>query len=169
MGSATETAPQNRVEEAQRLLRRLVAAGPSERRSLSEALLKQSDAVVLAQLAFEEYDRTGKEAYLLQALALLESEGAAAWPALQWIARVQRAEVALFLGLIARCRNVSEDERLNELELLTAHPAHTVRSAIFEHLATFPVEKRKHLLEKLLAASDPGIRAEAAERIRALT
>src|SRR5947209_14609840 len=103
-------------------LARLVSAHPDERLALRESLISQFDPLAVLRAALEKYDQTAKEAYLLHALSLLESWGSRAWPALQWIACSTRPECELFTGLIARCEGISEEERLDALRRLAAHP-----------------------------------------------
>jgi hypothetical protein len=150
------------------LLTRLVSAHPEERMALCESLLSLSDPLTMVMAAFEKFDQTAKEAYLLHALSLLESWGSRAWPALLWVARSPRPESELFTGLIARCEGVSEEERIEALRHLATHPAASVRWGVFERLSAFPRERARSILQQLLQDPDGQIRAEAAERLECL-
>ena len=58
----------------------LVTAGPAERTTLFQRIVKLSHPIVVIFVAFQEYDRTQRESYLLHALSLLEAWGPAASP-----------------------------------------------------------------------------------------
>jgi hypothetical protein len=127
-----------------------------------------SDPTAIAMTAFEHYDRTGREAYLLHALSLLESWGAAAWPVLRWIAKLQRPECELFAGLIVRSSGAPQNERLEVLGSLADNPNSSVRLSLIEHLSSCPVAEVKGILTKLTSDPDPEIRTEANERLKSV-
>jgi hypothetical protein len=147
------------------LLPLLVAARAGERRQIRDALFTFADPLSTTTVAFQQFEETSQEAYLLHALSLLESWGARAWPALKQLAQVKQPEVELFTGLIARCPGVSDEERLEALERLLNHPAASVRSSVMEHICAFPQDKVEPFLKKLLKHPNPEVRGEAAERL----
>ncbi len=156
------------LRAAETLLPLLLAAAPSERATLFQALLQRSTPAAIADVAFRLYDHTGREAYLLHAVALLEEWGAAAWPVLCSLAASPRPECELFVGLIARCRGVPAEERLRVLADLTAHPAVAVRSDILARINDFSPREVQPLLRNLASDSDPDLRAESQERLAVL-
>jgi hypothetical protein len=150
------------------LLPLLLSASPAERAMLFQTLLQRSTPRAITEVAFREYDRTGHETYLLQAVALLEAFGTTAWPVLRSLATSPRPESELFVGLIARCRDVSTADRLLALADLTGHPSEIVRAGLFERLSGFSPQEVHSLLRKLADDPDPEIREEARERLAAL-
>ena len=156
----------NDQRAAEMLFPLLLPASPSERSALYQALLQRSTPAAITDVAFSEYERTGREAYLLHAVAMLEASGAAAWPVLRSLAGSSRPECELFVGSIARCRGVSPEERLQALADLTAHPEAAVRSALLERLNAFSPNEVQPLLRTL--AADPDIRAEGKESLAVL-
>jgi len=145
------------------------ARSPAERRQLFDKLTKSSDPEVVVETAFREYDRTGREAFLLHGVSVLEAFGKQAWPALLRVAESGRTETELFLGLIARCPEVSDKERSNAFYLVAKHAPPPVRQGMLEHLVVLGPARELDILHDLAGSDpDPGIKAEAAERLAAL-
>jgi hypothetical protein len=157
------------VEEAKSCLPLLISAGAGERKGLFQRLLTMSHPLAVSLVALEEYDRTGRESVLLNALSLLESWGPVAWPALLWVAQLARPECELFTGLVARCSGVPRRQRLEGLTLLAGNPYSAVRLGVLERLADFPPDEAKPILEKLAADTDPDVQMQAAEQLQLLS
>lgn len=145
------------------------ARSPGERQRLFRLLTQSSSPVAIIERAFHEYDQTGREAFILHAVSLLETFGERAWPALLRVAASGRPETELFLGLIARCQQVSADERSAAFRLLSKHAPPSVRIALLEHLASLGPEREQGIL-RAIAESDPDetVRTEADVRLSVL-
>jgi hypothetical protein len=164
---------QNRAEVllAQEYLPALESArSPGERRRLFRTLTQSSSPAAIIEMAFREYEQTGREAFLLHAGSLLEEFGAGAWPALRWVAASGRPETELFLGLIARCPGVSEEDRFQAFRLLSKHARSFVRLAMLEHLASLGPLRQHEMLQEV-AKNDAAemVRAEARDRLAVQT
>jgi hypothetical protein len=123
----------------------------------------------VVETAFEEYDRTGREAFLLHAVSLLEAFEKQAWPALLRVAGSGRAEAELFLGLLARCPGVSSEERSGAFRLILERAPPSVRLMVFEHFASLGSDREREMLTEI-AGRDPddSVKAEAVDRLSAL-
>jgi hypothetical protein len=136
---------------------------------LFRLLTQTSTPEAIVRTAFAEYDRTGREAFLLHAAALLETFAKEAWQALLRVARSGRPETELFLGLIARCPEVTNAERTSAFGILATHPSPAVRLGLLEHLPALGPDNERALLRDLaLGDPDPDIKAEAADRLSTL-
>lgn len=145
----------------------LVNAGPNERRVHHKMLITYSNSDDIIRKAFLEFDRTGREDYLLQAVSVLESFGASAWATLETISNSKRPECELFVGLVARCKNIPDELKLQALINLSSNPSNFVRLSVLEHL---PRSLKRQadgisLLEKLVQDPDPEVREEAHFRL----
>ncbi len=146
------------------------ARSPGERRQLFRILTQLSTPEAVVETAFDEYGRTGREAFLLHAVSLLEGFGKRALPALLLVARSGRPESELFLGLIARCPGVNADQRSGAFRLLAKHAPPSVRLQLLEHLSSLGTDRERTLLGELaMSDSDDGVKAEAGDRLSTLT
>ena len=165
--SSTEDANRS-TEDTDRLLA-LLADAPSRLRNQIHAMLVRfcsPDEILDASLA--RYEQTCQERYLLQAISLLESKGKDAWRALRTLARSNRRECELFIGLIARCNSVPASERASAIKRLAASPHVDVRSALVDQLPEFDEEAQRCALEVLKGDADLEIRQEAEEYLAEL-
>jgi hypothetical protein len=145
------------------------ARSSAERRRLFHLITESSSPEAVVETALKEYNQTGREAFLLHAVALLEAFGKSAWPALLWVARSGKPETELFLGVIARCPGVSSADRQTAFSLLAENPLPFVRLGLLEHLAALGSEKEQAMLRDLaMSDPDPDVKAEAADRLSAL-
>ncbi len=147
---------------------RLVNASPADRKKIRGFLLGVAEPRSLWRYAFQEYDRTGKEFFLLHTLSLLEDFGERAWPALREIASSKRDECELFSGAIARCPGVPRLEKIETLGMLASNPSSFVRSGLFEKLSQLPSDVARPILETLSKDNDPDIREEARDGLGSL-
>lgn len=147
---------------------RLLNASPADRKKIRGFLLGVAEPRSLWRYAFQEYDRTGKEAFLLHTLSLLEDFGERAWPALKEIANSKREECELFSGAIARCPGVPRLEKIEALRMLASNPSSFVRSGLIEKLSELPSDVARPVLEALSKDNDPDIGKEAREGLMSL-
>jgi hypothetical protein len=168
VGNWAESTP-SAPEIAVRLyLPRLVSASPADRKRIRTFLLRLAEPTSLWRFAFEEYDRTGKEDFLLHALSLLEDIGPMAWPALREIAKSKRDECELFSAIIARCPGVSKAEKIEALRALASNSSRFVRSGLLEKITQLPSDVARPVLEVLSKDEESEIATEARRGLSSL-
>lgn len=152
--------PPQRIS-ADRLLRTINDASPDVRDEAFSLLRHRSSQQIL-DAAIRQYEETCEEGYLLSALSLLERAGPKAWPALRKLAASGREECEIFVGLIAGCGGIAENERLVAVMSLLKNSHSDVRMSIFENLSQFGVDAKRSILQNLAKDTDTTIADEAA-------
>ena len=153
---------------ADRLLKLLIDSPSLLRNEIYSLLVRFCTPRDILDASLAQYEQTCQEQYLLQAISLLERIGKEAWPTLQWLARSERHDCELFVGLIARCEQVPVNKRISAIRELAHNPYKEVRSAIFEQLSEFDEDGQRPILEILAKDDEPEIREEAEQDLAEL-
>jgi len=143
----------------------LVDAEVAVRNSLFDLIRRDSTPEAVCKVGFHQYEATGRERCLSLTVSLLEDFGSKSWPVLSELAKSERPECELFVGLIAHCDGIPSAKRASALSKLAAHPDAAVRIEILDNLADLTAYDRQCVLETLTDDSDADICEEANQRL----